>query len=75
MRREAAAALSEALLTLGCSVAEQQLSLVSSDADGWAAGVGGGGDEAIVELNAPRADQMPTLAYRVLIVTWPGELS
>ena len=73
MRREAAAALSDALLALGCSVAQQQLSLVSSDADGWVAGGGEASDEGAVELHAPLADRMPALAYRVLIVTWPGE--
>ena len=73
MRREAAAALAEALLALGCEIAEQQLSLVSSDADGWVAGGAEAGGEGVVELNAPLADRMPTLAYRVLIVTWPGE--
>ena len=49
MRREAAAALSDALLALGCSVAQQQLSLVSSDADGWVAGGGQGSDEGAVD--------------------------
>ena len=72
MRREAAAALSDALLALGCSIAQQQLSLVSSDADGWVSGGGEASGEGVVELNAPLADRMPALAYRVLIVTWPG---
>ena len=72
MRREATAALSDALLALGCLIAQQQLSLVSSDADGWVAGGGEASDEGVVELNAPLADRMPALAYRVLIVTWPG---
>ena len=75
MRREAAAALKDALLGHGCSIAQQQLSLVSSDADGWVAGGGEGSDEGGVELNGPLADRMPALAYRVLIVTWPGEKS
>lgn len=72
MHREAAAALSDALLALGCSIAQQQLSLVSSDADGWVANGGEGGHDGVVELHAPLADRMPALAYRVLVVTWPG---
>jgi len=72
MRREAAAALSDALLALGCSIAQQQLSLVSSDADGWVASGGEGGHDGVVELHAPLAERMPALAYRVLVVTWPG---
>ena len=55
MRREAAAALSDALLALGCSVAQQQLSLVSSDADGWVAGGGEGSDEGAASCARPAA--------------------
>ena len=61
IHREATAALSDALLALGCSVAQQQLSLVSSDADGWVAGGGEGSDEGALELHAPLADRMPQI--------------
>jgi hypothetical protein len=62
MHREAAHELSDELHARGGTVVEHAMTLVSSDADGWQ-----GSSPPLCEA----VSEMPALAYRVLVVTWP----
>ena len=67
MHREAARSLAETLSEMGSSCVEHQLTLVTSDADGWLDGEGG------ERFPPPSSLQMPALAFCILEVSWPRE--